>query len=134
MQGIDIDQITQGTDRSRDDIGGVFVDDPDVISELARILPYTVLLMFLFGPLMMISTYFQAIGDARRAAILGLSRTYAFGLPLTFLLPFWVGELGIWCAGIVAETLVLLLTIWLLRRRRSSEQKPWGLLESQAAN
>lgn len=114
---------------SRSQIGFVFVDDADIAGELSRILPYAVILMFIFGPLMIVSTYFQAIGDAARAALLGLSRTYLFALPLTFLLPFWFGEPGIWYAGIAAEVLVLILTVIVLRNRMHSQGKVWGLLE-----
>lgn len=114
---------------SRSEIGFVFVDDSAIAGELSRIIPYAVMLMFVFGPLMMIGTYFQAIGDAGRAALLGLSRTYLFALPLTFLMPFWFGEPGIWYAGIIAEVLVLVLTMIVLRNRRLSQEKPWGLFE-----
>ncbi|MEP1209961.1 MAG: MATE family efflux transporter [Rhizobiaceae bacterium] len=113
----------------RSEIGFVFVDDTAIVRELSRIMPYAVALMFVFGPLMMIGTYFQAIGDAVRAALLGLSRTYLFALPLTFLLPFWFGEPGIWYAGIVAEVMVLTLTIVVLRNRMRSQKNPWGLFE-----
>lgn len=99
-------------------LGGVFVDDLQIQQELARILPIGTLTMFLFGPLMMIAGYFQAIGDAARAAILGLSRTYVFGIPLTLALPVVIGEPGIWYAGAVAEGLVLVLTVTVLIRLR----------------
>ena len=99
-------------------LGAVFVDDPQIVAQVARILPITTATMFLFGPLMMVATHFQAIGDAPRAGLLGLSRTYLFGLPLTLLLPLVWGEIGIWLAGPVAECLVLGLTVWVLWRRR----------------
>lgn len=113
---------------TRHQIGYLFIDDPKIVSELARIIPYSVILMFVFGPLLMISAYFQAIGDAKRAAVLSLSRTYIFALPLTFLLPFWYGEIGIWAAGIVAEICVLILTIFVLFKR-SKQNKVVGLFE-----
>lgn len=116
---------------TRAEIGFVFMDDASIAAEIARIMPYAVMLMFVFGPLMMISTYFQAIGDARRAALLGLSRTYFFALPLTFLMPFAFGEPGIWYAGVVAELCVLTLTLVVLHRR-SLGGKPWGLFEQPA--
>lgn len=97
------------------DIGGIFVDDPAIQQELARILPVNTAAMFLFGPLMMVSGFYQAIGDAPRAGLLGLSRAYLFGLPLTALLPFAIGEWGIWLAGPVAEALVLMLTLIVAR-------------------
>ena len=115
---------------SRSQIGFIFIDDGAIVSEIARILPYTVITMFIFGPLMMIGSYFQAIGDAPRAILLGLSRTYLFALPLTFLLPFWFGEPGIWYAGITAELLVLVTTVLVLLHRRRSGGNPWGLLEA----
>ncbi|MBM2292617.1 MATE family efflux transporter [Sulfitobacter pseudonitzschiae] len=99
-------------------LGAVFVDEPQIVAQVARILPITTATMFLFGPLMMVATHFQAIGDAPRAGLLGLSRTYLFGLPLTLLLPLVWGEVGIWLAGPVAECLVLGLTVWVLWRRR----------------
>lgn len=99
-------------------LGAVFVDDPQIVAQVARILPITTATMFMFGPLMMVATHFQAIGDAPRAGLLGLSRTYLFGLPLTLLLPLAWGEVGIWLAGPVAECLVLGLTVWVLWRRR----------------
>lgn len=99
-------------------LGAVFVDDPQIVAQVARILPITTATMFMFGPLMMVATHFQAIGDAPRAGLLGLSRTYLFGLPLTLLLPLVWGEVGIWLAGPVAECLVLGLTVWVLWRRR----------------
>ena len=99
-------------------LGAVFVDEPQIVAQVARILPITTATMFLFGPLMMVATHFQAIGDAPRAGLLGLSRTYLFGLPLTLLLPVVWGEVGIWLAGPVAECLVLGLTVWVLWRRR----------------
>lgn len=96
-------------------LGAIFVDDPAIQSEVARILPANTATMFLFGPMMMIATYYQAIGDAPRAGLLGLSRTYLFTMPLIVLLPSGIGEWGIWLAGPVAELLVLALTIVVAR-------------------
>ena len=118
---------------SRSVIGLIFVDDMAIVNEINRILPLATFLLFLFGPLMMIATWFQAIGDAGRAALLGLSRTYLFALPLTFALPFVFGEPGIWYGGIVAEALVLLLTIVVLRRRARRQGNHWGLFNYQAS-
>jgi len=111
----------------RGSIGQVFVDDMGISTELSRILPLTTMGLFLFGPLMMIGTFFQAIGDAKRTAIIGLSRTYAFVLPLTFALPVLFGEPGIWYAGPVGEVLVLVLTFYILYLRASRHGYPWGL-------
>ncbi|MBB5514974.1 putative MATE family efflux protein [Rubricella aquisinus] len=112
-------------------IGAAFVDDPAVIAEVARILPIMVMVFVLSGPLMMIATHFQAIGDAGRAAVLSLTRTYGFAIPLTFTLPFVVGEVGIWLAGPVAEVMVLVLTIIVLMRSARRNALRWGLFKSE---
>ncbi|WP_380055040.1 MATE family efflux transporter [Falsihalocynthiibacter sp. SS001] len=97
-------------------IGALFVADQNIINELARILPLTTLTLFMFGPQMMVGIYFQAIGDARSAALLNLSRTYLFGLPLLVIMPNLVGEIGIWLTGAVGEIGVLILTLTILKR------------------
>lgn len=112
---------------SRTKIGFMFVDDTSITSEIGRILPLVSLLLFLFGPLMILGTYFQAIGDAARAAILGLPRTYLFAIPLTLMLPFLFGEQGIWYSGIFSEILMLCLTIMVLRYRALHSGLKWGL-------
>jgi Na+-driven multidrug efflux pump len=117
---------------TRSQIGYIFIEDHAIVSEIARILPYIVLTTFIFGPVMMIGSYFQAIGDAPRAALLGLSRTYLFALPLTFALPFWFGEPGIWYAGIVAELLVLATTVLVLAHRKRLGGHRWGLLQAHS--
>ncbi|WP_430472748.1 MATE family efflux transporter [Thalassospira lucentensis] len=100
-------------------LGLMFVDDPLVIAEVERILPVVTIAFFLVGPLMMVASYFQAIGDAGRAALLNLAKPYAFALPLTFVLPQLMGEPGIWLARPAAEVMLLVLTgLVLLMRYR----------------
>lgn len=109
------------------EIAGSFVDDPKVIAEVARILPIMTSVFFLMGPLMMIGTYFQAIGHAGRAALLGLTKPYLFAIPLTLLLPIWFGEPGIWIAGPVAEVMLLVLTLAVLARTGRRHGLRFGL-------
>lgn len=111
-------------------IGAIFVDDPAVISEVARILPVITALFFLSGPLMMIGAYFQAIGDATRASILSLAKPYLFTLPLTFILALTIGEIGIWSAGPMAEIMLLLLAIVVLSVTARQKSLRWGLFHN----
>jgi Na+-driven multidrug efflux pump len=76
---------------------------------------------------MMISMFFQAIGDAKRAGILGILKTYAFSLPLIFILPFFFAEWGIWYAAASTEFFALLLTILVLSLRSRSQNTSFGL-------
>ena len=111
-------------------IGGAFVEDAVTIAEVARILPVMVLFFVLSGPLMMIAMHFQAIGDARRAGLLGLAKPYLFALPLTFLLADLFGEAGIWAAGPVAELCLLALTAAVLAVTARRGARRWGLFET----
>ncbi|MDB4836966.1 MATE family efflux transporter [Marinomonas sp.] len=111
----------------QDQLGLVFVDSNLVNAEVARILPIMTLALFLLGPLMMVGVVFQAIGDAKRAAILRLVKLYFFTIPLIFLLPMQIEELGVWLAGPISEVMALLLTIGVLYQRYRSSGEPMGL-------
>ncbi|MBM7045415.1 MULTISPECIES: MATE family efflux transporter [Rhizobium] len=109
-------------------LGAVFVADPLIVGEVGRILPWTIGAYFLFGQAIILSSYFQSVGDAKRGAIFGLSRPYLFTLPLTFLLPLFFGEGGIWMTPVFAEAGMILL-IWLVLSR-NARNRGWryGLL------
>lgn len=111
----------------RNQVGGIFVAEPAVVAAVASILPIYVALYFTFGPMLMISNYFQSIGDVRRSAVLALSRTYLFAIPLTFLLPLCLGERGIWLATPIADLLLVCLTAALLRTTRQG--LAWGMFK-----
>jgi Na+-driven multidrug efflux pump len=98
-----------------------------VIAEVARILPVFVAGYFSFGP-MMISNYFQSIGDVARSALLSLARTYLFAIPLIFLLPLRLGEDGIWLALPLADAALVVVTLLVLKAR--SRNAEWGLFQT----
>lgn len=77
------------------------------------------------------STYFQAIGSAGKAALLGLTKPYALAIPLTFLLPVWFGEIGIWYAGPLAEVMMLGLTAVVLWRAAQDPALKWGIFHTK---
>lgn len=108
-------------------IAGLFVSDTAVIAEVGRILPIMTSVFVLMGPLMIVASYFQAIGSAAKAALLGLSKPYLFAMPLTFLLPLGLGEIGIWYAGPVAELCLLVLTAAVLTRAARRTGLVWGV-------
>ncbi len=108
-------------------VGAGFVSDPEVVAKVATILPMMVALFLLTGPLMMIGAHFQAIGDAPRAAILGLAKPYLFAIPLTFALPLAFGGDAIWWAGPMAEASLLTLTIMVLFRNARRTDLRFGL-------
>jgi putative MATE family efflux protein len=112
----------------RKQLGGLFVTDPVVTAEVARILPTFVAGYFSFGPMMMIANYFQSIGDVRRSALLSLARTYLFAIPLIFVLPLSIGEEGIWLALPLADAALVAVTSVVLKAR--SRQAAWGLFQT----
>ena len=110
-----------------DSISLLFVDDIALASEVGRIIPIILMLFFFFGPAMIIATYFQAVGAAGNAAILNMARTYCFVLPLTFILPQFYGETGIWYSRPVTELLMVCLTLALLFRAAKKNGSYLGL-------
>ena len=109
-------------------LGGWFVADPLVMAETARILPSMVVVYFLVGQVVMLSGYFQALGNARLAAVFGLARPYLFSIPLAFLLPFAMGEPGIWLVAATADLAMLALAAVLLRRHAARTGWHFGVL------
>jgi Na+-driven multidrug efflux pump len=115
-------------------IGSFFISDQAIIGDVARIMPMMVTAYFLSGPLMMTASYFQATGDARRAAILGLSKPYLFTMPLVVLLAIAFGERGIWFATPAAEVLLLAVTgavLWQVARQKSLHGLASGEIASE---
>jgi putative MATE family efflux protein len=110
-------------------IAAMFIDDVKVISEIERIMPVIVTAFILMGPLFMVSAYFQAIGDATKATILSLAKAYVFSIPLTFLLPMYFGESGIWYSAPISEVLLLTTTILVLLFSARRTKLKWGLFQ-----
>ena len=115
-------------------VGFAFVDDPGVAAEVGRILPVIMALYFVAGPLFMVATYFQALGDAARAALLSLAKPYAFFLPLVFLMPVYFGVGGIWLSSPLAELMLLVVTLVLLGITARTGTARWGLFRAVPAN
>lgn len=91
-----------------------FVKDAPMIAETARVLPFVMIMYFTVGPTIILSGFYQAIGDAKRAAILSLSRNYLIGFPLLMLVPRFFGEPGIWYASPIGDVIMIGLTTTVL--------------------
>lgn len=114
-------------------VGSLFVADLQVIGEVARIMPVTNITYVLSAPLMILGGYYQALGMAGSAAILNLVRTYVIGLPVLVLLPWAIGEFGIWIAYPVGDVAMLgvvaALLFWNARRHHLN----WGIFHHRHA-
>jgi len=98
---------------------GLFSDDPLLIREAVPIMRTVILVVPLVGLQVVGSTYFQAIGKAVPAFVLGLSRQVLFLIPLVALLPLVMGLKGVWTAFPLADILAVTVTgVWLGREYR----------------
>jgi putative MATE family efflux protein len=95
---------------------GLFSTDPEYLAVGKE----ATLIMILGTPLtglnIITSTLFQALGKAKPAFILSLSRQIIFLIPLIIVLPRLYGLVGIWAAFPIADSLAFLLSGFLLYR------------------
>jgi putative MATE family efflux protein len=115
------------------EIAGLFLSDrPDIsAAELtinAFVLDHTPSAMrwvFAATPIIAIqligAAYFQAIGKAVPALLLTLTRQGFFFIPLILTLPYFLGELGVWCSFAIADVLSTLVTGYYLKKEIDKE-------------
>lgn len=68
----------------------------------------------LYGVMAMAVTFFQAIGDGKKASLIVLGRQLVVFVPLALLLPQWLGVAGVWLAQPLVDTVIILLGVWLM--------------------
>lgn len=68
----------------------------------------------LYGVMVMAVTFFQAIGDGKKASLIVLGRQLVAFVPLELLLPQWLGIAGVWLAQPLVDTVIILLGVWLM--------------------
>ena len=114
-------------------IVSVFTNDPILIDRTTPALRA----VFLATPLLAInllgSAYFQAVGRARPALILSLSKQGFFLIPLIFILPYFFGIYGIWYSFPIADTgaaLITAISLKYFRNRDVSSPDPLEMNDS----
>ncbi|MGB0188447.1 MAG: MATE family efflux transporter [Aequoribacter sp.] len=108
-------------------IGSWFVNAPEVITRVDHILPIWTAALSLMGPLMVVGMLFQSIGDAKRAAVMSIVKTYCFSIPLIFLLSQYLGVKTIWYSAPIAEVLALMVALIVLYQRSTISSFKYGL-------
>lgn len=68
----------------------------------------------LYGLMVMAVTFFQAIGDGKKASLIVLGRQLVVFVPLALLLPQWLGVAGVWLAQPLVDTVIILIGVWLM--------------------
>ena len=94
---------------------GLFSQGDAALTELTvhAIMVYMALI-WLVGYQVICSNYFQAVGKARQAIVLSLSRQVLFFIPLLLILPRFWGVEGIWRAAPIADLLAVVFTSMML--------------------
>ena len=99
-----------------EEITRMFTSDVDVI----RKTPSDMRWVFAATPIIAIqligAAYFQAIGKARPALLLTLTRQGFFFIPLILILPNFYGELGVWMSFPISDMLATFVTAYFLNR------------------
>lgn len=107
----------------------IFSTDQDVIKDGAEAMGIIFLLTPIIGFQMVIAGLFQALGKAKIAFILSLSRQLIFLIPFVLILPYFYGLKGVWFAFPIADGLACLLAFLIIVSNRkqifkSEEQLP----------
>ncbi len=113
-------------------VGRLFIDDMIVITELARMMRLSVLLLIVTGPIMLVGFYFQAIGAPERSAVLTLCKPFLLHPILIFAMGGAFGLDGIWLSSPVGDVIVLAIAIAIWIRFRDG-QAGFGLAAEQKA-
>ncbi len=97
-------------------IARTFTNDLSIVSKTSTAMRW----VFAATPIVSIqligSTYFQAIGKARPAFLLTLTRQGFFFIPLILILPRFYDEFGVWVSFALADVLSTIVTAYFLDR------------------
>lgn len=98
----------------------VFTYDTAVLAETPNALRW----VFAASPIIAIqligSAYFQAVGKAKKALLLTLSKQGFFLIPLVLILPNFFGIFGVWVAFPISDVLSTLLTAYFLKKEMNT--------------
>lgn len=96
----------------------IFTNDPAAIAMGQNALRIMFALSLTIGIQMVTGAVFQALGKARAAFILSMSRQVLFLIPLILILPSIFGLNGVWLAFPVADLLSFILALWFINKYR----------------
>ena len=100
-------------------LAALFTNEPELISDTVPAMRW----VFLATPLIAInllgSAYFQAIGKARPALLLTLTKQGFFLVPLILVLPYFFGLDGVWYSFPIADLGAAAISFIFLRRERA---------------
>lgn len=96
-------------------IGGIFTSEPELITKASSGMRLFLLMLPLISAQIVGASYFQAIGEAKKAAFLGLLRQVLLLIPLLLISPYFFGLNGVWGAGALSDLISSLIAIVALK-------------------
>jgi len=97
---------------------GIFSTDQAVIKDGALAMAIIFMLTPIIGFQMVVAGLFQALGKAKIAFVLSLSRQLIFLIPFVLILPHFYGLKGVWMAFPIADGLAFLLAFIIISSTR----------------
>ena len=92
-------------------LSSIFTSEPDLISKASTGMRLFLLMLPLISAQIVGASYFQAIGEAKKATFLGLLRQVLLLIPLLLILPDFFGLNGVWGAGALSDLISSLIAI-----------------------
>lgn len=89
---------------------GMFTNDPELIAIGVSGIKTYLLSLPLIGIQMTASNYYQAIGNPKKAMLIGLSRQVLILIPAFIIIPSIMGLRGVWIAGPTADLLAVAIS------------------------
>ncbi|WP_434037308.1 MATE family efflux transporter [Formosa sp. 4Alg 33] len=94
----------------------MFTQDAEVLKETPAAMRWVFAATPIIALQLIGAAYFQAIGKARPALLLTLTRQGFFFIPLILILPEFYGELGVWMSFPISDVLATVVTGYFLNR------------------
>ena len=99
----------------------MFTQDPDVLAQTPSAMRWVFAATPIIALQLIGAAYFQAIGKAKPALLLTLTRQGFFFIPLILILPKFYGELGVWMSFPISDVLATIVTGYFLNREIKSD-------------
>jgi Na+-driven multidrug efflux pump len=96
-------------------LSSIFTSEPELITKASSGMRLFLLMLPLISAQIVGASYFQAIGEAKKAAFLGLLRQVFLLIPLLLILPYFFGLNGVWGAGALSDLISSLIAIVALK-------------------
>ena len=100
----------------KEEVIWIFTNDATLLAQT----PNAMFIVFLATPIVTMqligSAYFQAAGKAMPALFLTLLKQGFLLIPLAYILPKYLGIVGVWWSFPIADVLSTVITVWILKR------------------